>query len=104
MDAQRIAEILEVIMVVSFGVSWPLSIIKSLKAKTAKGKSLLFMLLILFGYVAGISAKFISGNITYVVWFYILNFFIVGTDIIVYFRNRRLDKIADAELKKSQQK
>lgn len=91
------AEILEVIMVVSFGASWPLSIMKSYKARTAKGKSLLFLLLILFGYAAGIASKFVSGNITYVTIFYIINFIVVGVDTLLYFRNRKLDRMAAAK-------
>ena len=49
--------ILEVIMIVSFGASWPLNVIKSYKARTNKGKSLAFLCLIFFGYIAGIASK-----------------------------------------------
>lgn len=93
----NLAEILEVIMVLSFGISWPLSIKKSYRARTAKGKSLPFLLLILFGYAVGIASKFVSGNINYVVMFYMINFTVVGIDISIYFRNRKLDKIAEAK-------
>ncbi|MBE5770591.1 MAG: hypothetical protein IJE17_02555 [Clostridia bacterium] len=86
------AEILEALMVISFGCSWPMNIIKSLRAKTTKGKSLMFLLLIEFGYVCGIISKLVSGNITYVFIFYVLNLLMVGTDIALYFRNLRLDK------------
>ncbi|MBQ6804206.1 MAG: hypothetical protein IJP04_06085 [Clostridia bacterium] len=86
------AEILEALMVISFGCSWPMNIIKSLRAKTTKGKSLMFLLLIEFGYVCGIISKLVSGNITYVFIFYVLNLLMVGTDIAFYFRNLRLDK------------
>ncbi|MBO4452304.1 MAG: hypothetical protein J5793_00060 [Clostridia bacterium] len=89
------AEILEAAMVISFGVSWPTSIIKSYRARTAKGKSLLFHCFIFFGYVCGSAAKVISGSITYVFAFYILNLLMVGTDIALYFRNRRLDAAAE---------
>lgn len=54
------SEILEVIMIVSFGASWPLNVIKSYKARTAKGKSLAFLCLIIFGYIAGIISKFMN--------------------------------------------
>ncbi len=93
------AEILEVIMIVSFGVSWPINVIKSYRARTAKGKSLVFLLLIFFGYVAGIISKFVNpsymaqiGSKWYVLFFYILNFIMVGLDLIMYARNVRLDK------------
>jgi len=39
------AELLEIIMIVSFGASWPLNVIKSYKARTTKGKSIAFLLL-----------------------------------------------------------
>jgi len=85
------AELFEVFMVVSFGVSWPMSILKSLKAKTAKGKSLFFLFMILFGYACGITSKLLSGKINYVIAFYILNFIMVSIDLMLYFKNRQLD-------------
>lgn len=84
-------QIFEAIMVVSFGISWPSSIIKSYTARTAKGKSLIFLLFVLIGYAFGIASKFIAGNITYVVIFYMINFVMVSVDLCIYFRNRRLD-------------
>lgn len=85
------SEFLEACMVVSFGISWPMNIIKSLRTRSAKGKSLPFLLFIFVGYICGIASKLISGNITYVFAFYVLNLLMVGTDIVLYFRNRRLD-------------
>ena len=84
--------ILETVMLVSFGFSWPLNVMKAYKAKTAKGTSLPFVLLIITGYIAGISAKLISGQINYVLIAYILNLAIVSLNVIVYFRNVSLDK------------
>ena len=84
--------ILETIMLVCFGFSWPLNVMKAYKAKTAKGTSLPFILLIITGYIAGISAKIISGQINYVLIAYILNLAIVSLNVIVYFRNVSLDK------------
>ena len=95
------SEILEIIMVVSFGASWPLNVIKSYKARTAKNKSLAFLLLIFFGYVAGIASKFMNeaymasfSEKWYVLFFYFLNLFMVSVDLTLYFRNRMLDKKA----------
>lgn len=85
------AQILEVFMVVSFGISWPSSILKSYTSRTAKGKSIVFLLFILIGYLFGILSKFIAGNLTYVVVFYIINFIMVSVDLGLYFRNRRID-------------
>ena len=84
--------IFETVMLVCFGFSWPLNVIKAYKAKTAKGTSLPFILLIITGYIAGISAKLISGQINYVLIAYILNLTIVCLNVIVYFRNVSLDK------------
>ena len=84
--------ILETVMLVCFGFSWPLNVIKAYKAKTAKGTSLPFVLLIITGYIAGISAKLISGQINYVLIAYMLNLAIVSLNIVVYFRNVSLDK------------
>ena len=93
-----LAEILEIIMIVSFGFSWPLNVIKSYKARTTKGKSLAFLLLIFFGYIAGISSKLVNLSSPsfkwYVLFFYVLNFIMVGLDLVVYIRNYRLDKKA----------
>ncbi len=92
-----LAEILEIFMIVSFGFSWPLNVMKSYKARTAKGKSLAFLLFIEFGYVCGITSKLVNENgfKWYVLFFYILNFIMVGIDIILYFRNKSLDKKGD---------
>lgn len=84
--------ILETIMLVCFGFSWPLNVIKAYKARTAKGTSLPFILLIIMGYIAGISAKIISHQINYVLIAYIVNLAIVSLNVIIYFRNTSLDK------------
>lgn len=93
------SEILEIIMIVSFGVSWPFNVIKSFRARTAKGKSLLFLLLIFFGYIAGIASKLVNtaymaafSDKWYVLFFYCLNLVMVGADLVLYIRNRCLDR------------
>ena len=80
-------------MMVCFGLSWPVSILRSWRARTAKGKSLLFLCGIALGYAAGIAAKLVGGQITYVLAFYILNLLMVSVDIVLYFRNRKLDRV-----------
>ncbi len=93
------AEILEVIMVVSFGASWPFNVIKSYKARTTRGKSLLFLCLIFFGYIVGIASKLVNEAYMadfvskwYVMFFYCLNLIMVGADLLIYVRNKRIDK------------
>ena len=88
------ANILEVIMLLCFGASWPINLSKAVRARTAKGTSLPFFLLIEFGYFCGIAAKIISGRVNYVLFFYVLNILVVGANIAVYFRNRRIDEAA----------
>ena len=94
------SEILEIIMIVSFGASWPLNVLKSWRARSAKGKSVAFLLLIIFGYIAGIASKFASESYVaqfaekwYVLFFYFLNLAMVTLDFLLYLRNRRLDKL-----------
>ena len=84
--------ILETVMLICFGFSWPLNVIKAYKAKTAKGTSLPFILLIITGYISGIAAKVITGQINYVLIAYIVNLAIVSLNIAIYFRNVSLDK------------
>ena len=84
--------ILETVMLVCFGFSWPLNVMKAYKAKTAKGTSLPFILLIVAGYIAGITAKVITDQINYVLIAYIVNLAIVSLNIAIYFRNVSLDK------------
>ena len=93
------AELLEIIMIVSFGASWPMNVIKSYKARTTKGKSLAFLCLIFFGYIAGIASKLVNpaymdaiAQKWYVLFFYVLNFIMVGADLVLYFRNKKLDQ------------
>ena len=88
----EIAPILETIMLVCFGFSWPMNLIKAYKARTAKSTSLPFILLIITGYIAGISAKIASGNLNYVLIAYLINLAIVSLNLVVYFRNAALDK------------
>ena len=93
------AEILEIIMIVSFGVSWPLNVVKSYRSRTNRGQSLVFLLLIFFGYIAGITSKLIDatymariGSKWFVLFFYVLNLIMVGLNLVTYARNRKLDK------------
>ena len=86
-------------MILSFGASWPLNVIKSYKARTTKGKSLWFLVLIFFGYMAGIASKFLNeaymasfAEKWYVLVFYCINLVMVGIDLLLYIRNHRLDK------------
>ena len=93
------SELLEIVMIVSFGASWPMNVMKSYKARTTKGKSLAFLCLIIFGYIAGITSKFANpvymaefAQKWYVLFFYVLNLIMVSIDLGLYIRNRAIDK------------
>lgn len=96
------SEILEIVMIVSFGASWPLNVLKSYRARTTKGQSLPFLVLIFCGYIAGIVSKFLNeaymaefSRKWYVLIFYFINLTMVGIDLLVYARNARLDRNAE---------
>ncbi len=98
----EIHELLEIVMIVSFGFSWPFNVFRSYKVRTAKGKSLSFLCLIIFGYIAGIISKLANeaymanfADKWYVLFFYCLNLIMVTADFCLYFRNRALDKKAN---------
>ena len=103
MTPAMIATLCETVMIVCFGLSWPLSVYKSWKSRTAKGKSLQFEIFIWIGYIFGIAKNFIkffngsTGFIFFLAWgFYFLNFIEITIDMALYFRNVKLDKAADA--------
>lgn len=92
------APIFEILMLMSFGVAWPLSIIKSLKSKSTGGKSIIFSFVILFGYICGIINNVLHNTVdgvftlTLAFPFYILNLVTVSIDTCLWFRNHKLEK------------
>lgn len=91
----NLAHLFEASMLVCFGFSWPLNVMKAYRARTAKGTSLPFIILIITGYIAGITAKIINGQFNYVLAVYFLNLAIVMTNVFVYIRNKALDRKAE---------
>lgn len=85
------SSILEATMLVCFGLSWPMNVMKALRARSAKNMSLPFILLIITGYIAGISAKLMLNQVNYVLVVYFINLAVVSLNLLVYFRNKRLD-------------
>lgn len=82
----------EVLFLLCFAVSWPVSIAKSLRTKVVIGKSPLFMSLIILGYIFGIIHKSQYSN-DIVIWLYVFNAALVSIDLSLYCfyigRNRR---------------
>lgn len=91
-------ELLETIMLICFGASWPISVLKNVKSKTAKSMSLQFILLIIFGYLAGITAKIVTGQINFVLIVYLINLAFVSVNLVVYFINKKYDKQAEIQM------
>ena len=89
---------LEATMLICFGLSWPINTMKAYKARSAKSMSLPFILLIIFGYLAGISAKIMMNQTNYVLVVYFINLAVVTLNLFVYFRNKRLDEREEVAL------
>jgi len=85
-------QIFEIIMLICFGISWPISVYKSIRSRSTKGKSAIFMLAIIIGYISGIIGKIVNGQLSYVVAFYCLNLAVVSIDLTVYFINARRER------------
>ncbi|MDR2780281.1 MAG: hypothetical protein LBB28_04065 [Synergistaceae bacterium] len=87
------AKILETVMILCFGAAWPASIIKSWRSRTAKGKSIFFLLIVLTGYCAGIAKVLVSeGTGGFLLLPYGLNTVMVAADTVIYFRNVSIDR------------
>lgn len=85
-------QIFEFIMLVCFGLSWPISVYKSIKSKSTQGKSLVFILAIIIGYISGIIGKIVNDQLTYVLIIYCFNLIVVSVDLILFFINRKREK------------
>ena len=81
--------VFEATMLICFGAAWPVSIYKSYKSKTNDGKSLLFLVVVAIGYLAGVTHKLIY-NFDLATYLYITNAIMVLTDIALYYRNKIL--------------
>ena len=81
--------VFEIIMLACFGAAWPVSIYKSYTSRTTAGKSVIFLIIVLIGYAAGILHK-IFYNLDFVIWLYIINAVMVSIDILLYMRNKML--------------
>ncbi len=86
--------IFEIIMLVCFGAAWPFSIYKSIKTRRTDGKSLVFLLIVIVGYLSGIINKLLYKP-DFVIWLYAINATMVSTDAVFWLRNRRLERQTD---------
>ncbi len=83
--------VFEAIMLLCFGFAWPFSIYRSWRSRSTKGKSLMFMIVVIIGYIAGIIHKLTPGNYDWVIYFYILDILLVITDLLIWIRNRHIE-------------
>ena len=88
--------IFEALMLICFGASWPFSVIKSYKTKSAKGKSCLFLVLVVFGYSFGVVHKIVY-NYDFVIFLYAYNGLMAFWDLMLYFKYKKLDDALDLE-------
>lgn len=75
--------IFEVLMLVCFGLSWPISIIKVLRTKAVAGKSPLFLGIVIAGYACGIVHKALY-SLDWVIVLYVVNLLMVTADLVLY--------------------
>jgi len=84
-----VSQIFEIIMLACFGMSWPISVYKSFTSHSTKGKSVVFIIAIIVGYLSGIAGKLISGQINYVLILYLVNLCMVSLDLVLYYVNKK---------------
>ena len=88
-------KIFEFIMLACFGLSWPISVYKSFTSKTTKGKSVVFIIAIILGYISGILGKIVNHDISYVLIAYCFNLMMVSIDLALFFINKRREANAE---------
>lgn len=85
------SSIFEILMLVCFACSWPVSIYKAVKTKVVAGKSPTFMIIIIVGYLFGIVHKVLN-NFDYVTYLWIFNTIIVSVDLLCYFHYSKMKR------------
>lgn len=86
----EVAQICEFFMLFAFGFSWPFAIMRTYKAGHSgagvAGKSPMFMIIVLLGYVGGILARLLDANASndWLCFVYLLDMALVSTDLGLY--------------------
>ena len=81
--------IFEAGMLVCFGASWPAAVAKTYRTKNVKGKSRLFLWLVIVGYAFGMIHKIIY-DYDLVLYLYVLNLLLVACDLVLVYKYRKL--------------
>ena len=97
-------DMLEMGMLMCFGICWPISIARMLRSRRSEGKSIGFVALVLVGYLLGVASKVAYANISGsalppVTLLYAVNCFFVAADglLCVYFRLRPGNEVIDPD-------
>jgi hypothetical protein len=93
-STEGIMKIFEIFMLLCFGFAWPTSIYKSIKSKSVEGKSVVFLYVIIAGYLFGILHKIVNDP-DFVIFFYALNAVMVFIDLLLYYKNKKLAKLQE---------
>ena len=91
--------VFESIMLICFGLSWPISVYKSVKSRSTRGNSVLFTFAIIVGYLAGITSKIIGKNYNYVLVLYLINLAFVSIDLALYYVNKKRERTEEERAK-----
>ncbi len=83
--------IFEAGMITCFGIAWPVSIYKLAVSKSTGGVSELFIWIVFIGYISGVLHKIIF-NFDLVIIAYIVNLVMVFIAILLFYRNRKIEK------------
>lgn len=83
----------EGVMLICFGLSWPISIFKSIRVKRVEGKSLLFMGVICFGYASGIVHKLLY-SYDWIILLYLVNMLMILFDMALFVHYNRKNRPA----------
>ncbi len=85
-------QILEAIMILCFGLAWPVSVYKSYVSRSTQGKSVMFLVIVFVGYMAGLIHVLIDyPGFSYLTVLYLANSIMIAADMALYVRNRRLE-------------
>ena len=89
-EPSMLAMLLEAVMLICFGVAWPLANLRMLRSGRAEGKGIAFTAIILCGYIAGALAKLAwttsPHTLPLVFWLYVLNTLSVGGNLLLQWR------------------
>ena len=108
-------DVCEIVMLICFSIAWLVSLVKSWRSKSAKGKSILFLLLVFAAYTFGMIRKVLQYKesqaagtaldlLFYLAWFsYGINLLLILADLVVWVRNLVYDKRGDSKARKEMQ-